>query len=392
MPDLSRHRVYLMWGILVLGLGLTVTLLLIPGGAWVALDERRSSLRTTPDGVAAWARSLDELGIPFERRFVDFSVSPPEGGGLAILQPPTGLSAGEVHVVLTWVRDGGMLVYSPGFFRPLADSLGVTPSGPPQDPYLMATYRDSLIPHRWTDEPRGWTSTRSRRVEVETERGDGRRWRPLTSGDLEGSSLGWLEMGEGGVLIVADAAELANGVLAGSEIAVTVTRALVDRLDRERLVFSEYHQGMAGGRGVVRESVALAAGLPFGRIFLHLGVTSALLLVLAGRRFGAPLPEPPGPRRSTVEHVDAVANIYRAGRSHGTVAHYLVRSAARRGKLPPAVESDEDALRTWRDRPGLEEPAERALEALAADPPDLTTLEAALDEAVDRHDSSHTPP
>lgn len=389
MPDLSRHRPYLVWGALIVAVGIMVTVLLIPGGAWVAFDERRSSLRTTPDGVAAWARSLEELGVPVDRRLVDFSASPPEAGGLTILQPLVGLSAGEVHVILEWVRGGGVLIYSPGFFRPLADSLGVTLSGPPQDPYVLQTYRDSLIRHPWTEEPRGWTSARPVRVQVETARPGERRWQPLTSDDFQGSSLGWLEMGEGGVLIVADAAELANGLLAESPIAVTVTRAVVDLMDGEPLVFSEYHQGMGDSRGLVRESIALAAGLPFGRILLHLGVTSALLLLLAGRRFGSPLPEPPGPRRSTVEHVDAVANIYRAGRSHGTVAHYLIRSAARRAKLPQAVESDEDALRTWRSRPGLEEPVERALGALASDPPDLTTLEAALDDVVKRHDVIH---
>lgn len=390
MPDMTRHRPYLMWGVLVVGLGVVVTLLLIPGGAWIALDERRSSLRTTPDGVAAWARSLEELGAPVERRLVDFSVSPPEGRGLALLQTPMGLSAGEAHDVLEWVRAGGVLVYSPGFFRPLADSLGVAPSAPSQNPYAMTIHPDSLIPHRWTDEPRAWMSPRTRRVEVETDAAGRRRWHPLTADDLDGSSLGWLEMGEGGVLVIADAAELSNGLLRGSRIAVTVTRAVVDLMDGEPLVFSEYHQGMVGARGVVRESVAIAAGLPVGRIVLHLGATSALLLLLVGRRFGSPLPEPPGPRRSTVEHVDAVANIYRAGRSHRTVAHYLIRSAARRAKLPPAVESDEDALRRWRGRPALEGPVDRALAALAADPPDLDTLEAALDEAVDRHAPTHT--
>lgn len=390
MPDLSRHRPYLMWGLLIVAVGLVMTVLLIPAGAWVAFDERRSSLRITPDGAAAWARSLEELGVPIERRFVDFSVSPPEGRGLAILQPLVALSAGEAHSVLEWVRGGGVLVYAPGFFLPLADSLGVSLSGAPQDPYAIETYRDSLVPHRWTDRPVGWMSGRSRRVEVETTFADERRWQPLTSDDFQGSSLGWLEMGRGGVLIVADGVELSNGVLDESYIAVTMTRAVVDLMDGGLFVFSEYHQGMGGGRGVVREAIDLAAGLPLGRIVLHLGITSILLLLLVQRRFGSPLPEPPRPRRSTVEHVDAVANIYRAGRSHRTVAHYLVRSAARRARLPPAVESDEDALRRWRGRPGLEEPVEAALKALASEPPDLEKLEAALDDAVEIHDPTHT--
>ena len=216
-------------------------------------------------------------------------------------------------------------------------------------------------------------------------------WTPLTAGGGEGTSLGWLPLGAGDVLVIADGEELANRSLEESVIAITVTRAVVDLLEGDTLVFSEYHQGLAGGGGLVRASVALAAGLPVGRIFLHLAATGALLLLLVGRRFGGPLPPAPTPRRSTVEHVDAVAHIYRAGRSYRAVARHLIRSAARRMRLPAGADSPEALLRRWAARPDLAGPASAALTTLDAEPPDLHTLEAVLDDAVRRHTSLRTP-
>ncbi|MDX1492428.1 MAG: DUF4350 domain-containing protein [Longimicrobiales bacterium] len=389
MSDLNRHRTYLLWGGVVLAVSLLLVVLLVPGGASVVLDQRRSVERTSPDGIAGWGRSLEELGVATGMRFTDLASDPPGGGGLVLMEPIVELSAREANRVLEWVRRGGVLVYSPGFGEARADSLFLELLIHPQDPYELTTYRDSLVAHRWTDSPRGWVSTRTFRVAVDPKRPGS--WEPLSEGDLEGSSLGWLALGDGGVLVIADGRELSNRFLAESEIALTATRAVVDLLASDTLVFSEYHQGMGGSRGLVRESLALAGELAPGRIFLHLVATGALLLLLVNGRFGRPLPSPPAPRRSTVEHVNAVAHIYRAGRSDHTVAHHLVRGAARRAGLDAGGESDEELLERWSRRSDLAEPLRRAREALTADPPDLTALEVALDEMVARHHRLRTP-
>lgn len=387
MSDLNRHRNYLVWGGVALGLSIILTLVLVPGGA-VVLDQRRSMARTTPDGVAAWARSLEALGVTVEARFTDLDTDPPDGGGIVLLEPLVGLSAREIHHLLDYVRGGGALVFAPGFLPSLQDSIHYEMEVHPPDPYGITTLRDSLVEHRWTDQARGWASTRTIRVDVDPKLVDG--WEPLAVGESEGNSLGWMPLGEGGILFVADARELSNGFLAGSEIALTATRAVVDLVGDEALFFSEYHQGVGSSRGLMRESVAMASEIPFGRIFLHLVVTAAFLVILAGRRFGSPLPPRPAPRRSTVEHVNAVAHIYRTARSDRTVAGHLVRSAARRAGLPTGADSVEELLQKWSRHPGLGEPAGAALAALVADSPDLPSLESALDEVVERHLSLRT--
>ena len=151
MSNLSRHRDYLVWGAVALGLSIVLTLLLAPSGT-VAIDQRRSMARTTPDGVAAWARSLEALGVRVEPRFADLDSDRPEGAGLALLEPLVDLSAREVHRVLEYVRGGGTLIFAPGFVAPLRDSLNYEIVALPADPYGFTTFRDSLIAHPWTEE------------------------------------------------------------------------------------------------------------------------------------------------------------------------------------------------------------------------------------------------
>ena len=164
MSDLSRHRPYLVWGAVLVGLTLALGVLVVPGDSWVALDQRRSSLRTTADGVAAWTRSLEDLGVPVARRYDDLVSVPPTGGGLVLLEPVVDPSAGEIGVLLEWVREGGTLVYSPHFRDELADSLGLALQVIPRDPYEPEPVRDSLVPHRWSDGLRAWLSHRAFRV------------------------------------------------------------------------------------------------------------------------------------------------------------------------------------------------------------------------------------
>ena len=391
MSDLSRHRPYLVRVSVVVVIVLTVGVLLVPMDGWIAMDERRSSDRVTPDGVAAWARSLEALGVDVQRRYSDLTTDPPTGAGLVILEPIVGLSAGEAHEVLEWVRAGGTLVFSPAFGAELSDSLRIRAESRAPDELdafgdLEPTFGpDSLVPHRWTDEPTGWTSHSPYVVASDSAGVD--RWDALTipHGENDGVSLAWAPEGDGGVLLVADAEELANRTLADSPLAPTITRAVVDRVGAGTLFFSEYHQALDGSRGVMRESLAIAWAQPLGRVLLHAAAMGALLMILSGRRFGSPLPGGAEARRSTVEHVDALARIYRTARAHGTVAHYLVRSTARRMGLPPTAASDAELVASWGRRSALAVPAAAASDALASDPPDLEQLEASLDSIVERY-------
>ena len=208
-------------------------------------------------------------------------------------------------------------------------------------------------------------------------------WTPLMfAGDPAQPTLAWLPRGEGGVLAMSDAVEVANGVIDLSSTALVATRALSDRMaPGDTVYFSEFHQGLDGRRGVFRESFAIASGSAAGRVGIHLAAAALLLLVVTGRPFGSPLPPGEPERRSTLEHVNALARIYQASSAERTVAKRLVRGAARRvgATHPPGDDPEVEILRRWAERTELEPFATAALRALATEPPDLEALERSLD-------------
>jgi hypothetical protein len=385
MSDLSRHRRYFLWLGVVGAAALAFALLLIPSGTWIALDQRRSSLRTTADGVAAWSRSLDQLGPRVAPRYGSLTDEPPRGAGLVILEPVLPPTAAEVRDVLRWVRQGGVLVYSPGFGGLVMDSLGLSLERQTSGPglFLEPAERESLLPSPWTDGVAERPTASGWSVEADSTRA--LTWVPLSFvDDSIDVTLAWLPEGLGGVLVLADAEELANQTVGSSSLAIVVTRAIVDLLaPADTLFFSEYHQGLDGRRGFLREAYGLAASSPLGRVALYLAGAGVLLFLLSGRRFGSPLQEPEADRRSPLEHVEALGQIYRTSRSHGRVARRLVRGAARRMALQSyGAEPEAEILRGWASKPELAAHARTALEALEADPPDLVALSTSLDAIV----------
>lgn len=371
--------------------GTLLTLLLVPSGTWVALDVRRSSLRTTPDGVAAWSRSLERLGAPVRSRFTSFTAGPLNPGALVLLEPVQPPSAAEVHEVLEWVRAGGVLVYSPRFESLVMDSLGLDVSlrslGPGGDgPPGIA----HLLPHRWTEGVEEDTLVATWALHA----ADAKRsksWVPLADLDSLSATLAWLPEGSGGALVLAQAGTLANDDLGVSAIAEVVTRALLDLVPAGDTVwFAEYHQAQDGRRGLFRESYALAAASPVGRVLLLVAVVSVLLLLLSGRPFGAPIPEPEPDRRSPLEHVDALGHIYETSSSDRAVARRLVLGAVRRlGRRPAGAEDEMEILEAWSRTTDIESPARSAIAALRSDPPDLAGLSTALDTIVDEYAPRH---
>ena len=384
MSDLSRHRRYFLWLGVVFGAALAFALLLVPTGAWVALDQRRSSLRTTADGVAAWSRSLDQLGVRVTPRYRSLTDEPPRGAGLVMLEPVLPPTAAEVREVLEWVRQGGVLVYSPVFGGLVMDSLGLSLTRRVARPNsTQLPERESLRPNRWTDGVGEGRAASTRSVEAGSLRA--RTWVPLSViDDSTGATLAWVPEGVGGVLVVAEAENLANRTIGSSSLAIVVTRAIVDLLEPgDTLFFSEYHQGLDGRRGIFREAYGLAAGSPLGRVLLYLTAAGALLFLLSGRRFGSPLHDAEIDRRSPLEHVEALGRIYRTSGSQGHVARRLVRGAVRRMTLQPyGADPEAEILRGWTSQPELAAHARTALAALEADPPDLVSLSSALDAIV----------
>ncbi len=306
---MSRETRYLIWSLVLVTLALGGMLLMIPSGARMAFDQRRSALRTTPDGVAAFARTLEGQGRSVQYRFDSYEQRAPSGAVEVLLEPLELLSEGEIRELLDWVEGGGTLVYSPEFVSTLADSLRI------QTSWFLRSDSSRITPHPWTEtvapsptwmemQVPEWGAEPSEsdldplifpdvRFSVSlSEEASPDRWTPLVTHFAGGDSLfapdspradsvatpslhvtlGWLERGEGGVLVLGEGMSLANGALDRSPEGLIAMRAILDRTDpNDRITFSEYHQGILSEGTLAAQYLASLFGTRAGRVlFLSL--------------------------------------------------------------------------------------------------------------------------
>lgn len=105
--------------------------LLMPEGGQIVYDVRRTSFRTSLDGVAALYRGIERLGQPVAPRMTPLVDADPLRGTLVVLEPADAPSPREVGALLAWVRTGGTLLYAPRFDAPLLDPTARRPGTPP---------------------------------------------------------------------------------------------------------------------------------------------------------------------------------------------------------------------------------------------------------------------
>ena len=362
----------------------------------------RSSLRTTPDGVAGLARAVARLGRPVAPRTTPWADADPVRGTVVLLDPRRPPSPREVRGALDRVRGGGVLIYAPrhghgaladGARTPLMDSLGIRPR--PRSPH--ESLLDLKLAARWGDHSlaEGMPPPRPSRRAMRVEGTDTRRL--LVATDSAGED--WLvaaeiRLGHGRVLALADAAPLANAQANDDPLAVLVARAaLAWTAPGDTVFFAEYHQGIAGERGQARALLDFLLGSEPGRAFAQLAAVGILALACAGVRFGSPVPlvaPPDRERRSPLEHVSALGALYRKAGAARTAGLLLVARLARAlRRSPPRTIAEADALLRRVDaadgaRGG---PLGGVRAALASDPPDLVSAAAGIDEYLARKSS-----
>lgn len=180
------------------------------------------------------------------------------------------------------------------------------------------------------------------------------------------------------VTLVGDADLVRNRVLRTAEVAALVTDAVLPR--RGRLVFDEYHQGFGPGGSMARATVEWSLRHPVGWMVWQLAAVGVLALLAGGVRFGPVRAAIPRQRRSTLEHVRALATALAAARGHREAVGAMVRGLRRR--LAPAARApasrDDRAPASRDDRAPASRDDWRAwLESLATTAPNVNTREAA---------------
>lgn len=332
----SRDRNLLVGlGILILVLGIVVSRLEETDAA----DVRPSTYVTSDRGVAALYMTLEELSIPVARRLTPFDDGVWTSGVLVLLAPvqvPTPL---ELHALAEWIREGGTLVYAADYRGDaVLDTLGLDIRLPERGP---DGERDRSVTGLPTNHPLAWRS----------ERVDGFRW-VFDTDDREDAEVLLLSsagetlalrtgFGRGQIIAFSDVRPFLNGAVeqtGGAPIFVQVLASTGDQV-----VFDEYHHGFREGGNVVAATIRFLTGTPAGRTSLQIGVAALGLVLLAGARFGSPIPAPPALRRNPLEHVEALAHAYQRANARRSARQLMLAGLTRRlGRT--VSEPDEEQL------------------------------------------------
>ncbi|MDE2784947.1 MAG: DUF4350 domain-containing protein [Gemmatimonadota bacterium] len=420
----------LFWVALILLVALVAGYLGRPEGQRAG-NTLRSYFRTTPDGVAALARGIDRLGRhtePWTAPFVDADAL---RGTIVLLDARRSPSPREIRALLNHVRSGGTLLYVPRYGTSrgrtlqtaLMDSLDVV--------FRFRTTREQALDQylrepRWAEDPitdglalpsrlvrafrigyrgadgAGEGGRDSAAVRDSTAAGnrppaghvDAPGVKPLLTATAVDSTA-WmaaaeLRKGSGRVVILAEAGPLSNARAANHPVAVLAVRTALSYTNAaDTVFFAEYHQGIRGYRSRAEVLGQFFARTPQGRALLHLILLCFLVLACVGVRFGAPAPAvapPDRERRSPLEHVSALGDLYRKAGATRTTALLLLARLARVTRHPPprdTAEADELLSRLDAEQ-GSETPLARARQGLHEDPPDLAAIAAGIDEHLSR--------
>jgi hypothetical protein len=146
-------------------------------------------------------------------------------------------------------------------------------------------------------------------------------------------------LGRGRVVVVADPDLVRNDVLRvcrwGADVAAIrileyASAGAPNGGQRDRMIFDEYHQGYGDQPGTFRGIVRYLGRTSSGHFVLQLAGAGLVLLLAAGPRLLVPSGSERIERRSPLEHVDALAQAYRAVGATRTATSRLVHGVKRR--------------------------------------------------------------
>ncbi|MFQ6045896.1 MAG: DUF4350 domain-containing protein [Gemmatimonadales bacterium] len=305
-------------------------------------DPRRSTEVHGPNGASAFARALEMLGVPVEkRRRPLFGIADSLSGGgdewvalLDVRYPPTGAEAEEL---VSLVERGGALFLSGrngvescfGFdvVRVRGDDATVGSSSPelslPDVRFVLrrAGQSDAPIdeerPALGAEEP---VCARARIVGdvplLSTE--DGR----LVAARLETA-------GGGRVILLADSRFISNRALREGDAGTLVLGWLLAE-HPSRVIADEYHQGLGVGGSVFAAAWRWMRAAPPGWMLLQLVFAALVGLAALAVRFGPALTVTESRRRSPLEHVDALAAGLQRSEGWDTAVGLIVNGLRRR--------------------------------------------------------------
>lgn len=362
------------------------------------VDRRASTFNTGRDGARALADVAERMGVTVERsrlrtpqltsrvtaRVRDSAVTKT----IAVLDPPAAIGRSERKAFLgmATARYGANLILAGRSASALYDCLGY---------HVESTLLDSLrvaSPGRDADATAPYVHDRfvlGKRKQADDEESatdaDSRadRCPPIlvnttdtlmvtTRGDPVMLALTVIPRGRR-VVLVSDGALVRNRALRTGATGALVAGALIPRTGS--LVFDEFHQGYVEGGSITDAVLAWSKRNPLGWMLWQWCVLGLIALAAGAVRFGPVRAVIPRARRSSLEHVRALATALAASRGHRTAVRAMVRGLERRlapGRTAHSAGRDDwrrylASLRTHAPNPQVQASAEQ-LERLADHP------------------------
>jgi hypothetical protein len=310
----------------------------------------RSSYSTGPGGIRMAYELAQRTGWRTERRLTPLDSLQRDSGVQVVIDPSIALGAHEVHRLFETVRRGGSLIVTVDGADEVTDSLGVDlgPSG-----NILEGYNDPRCPDHlslrsrallrippvvrglvWTKKPDGLTTV------VNAQYG-GQTTFPVAEG---------FPLGKGRVVVVAQSAIFANDAIRVCEWAADLAVARILEYVKpasagRTLVFDEYHHGFGEHSSATKVVWRYLSNTPSGHFLAQALLAGIIVLFALGPRPLSPVDPMRLPRRSPLEHADALAHAYADVDATRTATERLVSGLRRRaGRMVTVPSSVSDAV------------------------------------------------
>lgn len=327
-----------------------------------------SFLTNRSDGKVLYL-SAEELGIECDRWMKPTFLLDQKVANFVCLHPSVKMTFSEADDILDWVNRGGHLLYAPavssmggssGFEARTTDTLlnrlKVRSEGVWDrmsfEPPPMKIHRSVWAPAQdLFDELGPAISGLGHSLELSDEKIRRDQWDVLASrsssyslrtaedaaegaqshaameiGAAPGDEVGIARRSFGGgeIVLLSDATDLINGRIKDSEPAIFALRLLAGWSERGVVHFDELHHGFKAGKGMLASVWGWLTGSRRGRACLGLFLLILIAVLIHGIRLGSPIPAPPKMGRSSLGHVDALANAYSRASGRNRSAQLLL--------------------------------------------------------------------
>ena len=339
------------------------------------VDNRPSTFIAGPGGARALLDALPRIGIAvrrFRRRTVELArLGDVPRQALVVLGPRYPFSPPERSLLLAFNRRADLVLagrsaerlmrcFGYRIERKLTDSLRASPPGAltgPRSPWVHARLLrtgDSV----YVDSSRVFDVARMacrvppiRSVETLL----------VTDGHRPVALRLQRDDFERRVILVADEELFRNRALRYTEAGPFALGLFAGRYDR--VIFEEYHQGFGASGSLAGATLAWSARSPWGWVVWQAVVVGLLALLFGAIRFGPVRPAISRTRRSSLEHVRALATALAAAQGHDVAIGAIIRGLRRR-LLPSGLRSRGD-WRGWLQQLDRSSMTPRARAALA---------------------------